>query len=161
MAARVGPVQIAVAIVTLLVGCTDSPAPAPVTTGDAGRPVNVYPDAAPLGPTTPTPNPTNPTPNPTPNPNPTPAPNPNPTPAPAGDACAACEQTSCTSQLSACNASPECAALKTCEDACTDDTTCEACETMHASGVDLAYAYWDCLDTSCATQCDGGDDDAE
>ncbi len=151
----------------LLVACSEAAPPAPVATvtRDGGF-VNSYdaqptPSPQPLGMTTPspTPNPTpnpNPNPTPTPTPNPTPSPTPPPTPTPSSDACYSCELARCGTQSSACDGVPQCGAMFMCGFSCADEACWMRCEQTNMAGLDTFYTLLECLDTSCATECNGG-----
>ena len=69
-------------------------------------------------------------------------------------ACQGCAETSCCSQLLACDIGTTCEQLITCLDGCGSDETCaDTCMSTHGAGQPAAAALFNCLDTSCMEAC--------
>jgi hypothetical protein len=56
-------------------------------------------------------------------------------------------------ELQACQANAECAAIASCAKACSDDPCVQACITQHPNGADDLNAYLGCAQQNCQTDC--------
>lgn len=73
------------------------------------------------------------------------------------DACDICAAGKCCTQYNACAGDTECTALYECLTGCSGDETCRNnCATQHPNGVDGINNFASCVDSSCATECNGG-----
>jgi hypothetical protein len=71
----------------------------------------------------------------------------------AGQTCAACQASSCSSQLANCAAGTPCATYNQCVLGCTDQTCATACQNGDGAGFTAATALGSCTSTSCAAPC--------
>jgi hypothetical protein len=87
-----------------------------------------------------------------------PGPAPGPSPGSCGltssdPTCDACLDASCCAESTACVDDPQCVALVSCYDACTDDACATACDAAHPAGTAHLNAVFGCVQTNCATSC--------
>lgn len=69
------------------------------------------------------------------------------------DPCSDCISTSCASQMAACNAHADCAALLACAESCTTDPCYTACLNAHPSGATVFDAVAQCVNDYCSAEC--------
>ncbi len=69
------------------------------------------------------------------------------------DACDLCLFNHCPTQMNSCFANPDCVALVTCLDGCSDQSCETACFDQHTGGATDGTAVVTCGNASCATEC--------
>jgi hypothetical protein len=67
----------------------------------------------------------------------------------------------CASQIGACENDASCSALLDCLEQCNDDTCAQACFTANPNGAPLLDAIDTCAEQQCASTCGGGTDACE
>jgi hypothetical protein len=70
-----------------------------------------------------------------------------------GEQCAACGATECTDKLASCSDSADCGAWLTCLTACATEACVAACDEQHAAAARVYAGVYDCLCTSCESDC--------
>ncbi|HXK19207.1 MAG TPA: hypothetical protein VNG33_15445 [Polyangiaceae bacterium] len=72
---------------------------------------------------------------------------------PAGEVCTACGDTQCKDTMKACTDNAECAPWLSCVKACDTAACINACDRKHENVARVYRGVYDCLCTSCATEC--------
>lgn len=67
--------------------------------------------------------------------------------------CADCAQSSCYSQLSACQSNTACMTIVQCVGNCTDQTCFDSCVSSNPSGSSAFNAFYGCLSEMCYVEC--------
>lgn len=75
---------------------------------------------------------------------------------PGGDDCQTCANSSCSSQVNACNSNPDCIAIFKCVANCQDQTCFDKCIKDNPGGAADFNATYQCLGTNCQEACSGG-----
>jgi hypothetical protein len=73
----------------------------------------------------------------------------------SGEPCGACLSSTCCAEFADCAADPECQALLSCGEACTDAACYAACDRAHPSAVLLQRSLFACANTACVQACTG------
>jgi hypothetical protein len=72
-----------------------------------------------------------------------------------GDLCGDCLRNACCAEFADCSTEPECLALVSCGDACSDSACLEACDRAHPSAILLHRSLFGCANTQCVAACTG------